>query len=88
MGMALEMVQTDSAENYEHAASLVRTTVAPEALIVVGILGVTMAVLVVSCHLYRTFARHEGQAVFEADDKLILTYFYAVIVLFGAIAAF
>ena len=45
-----------------------------------------VAALVVACHLYRIFGRNGGRAVFEADDKLILAYFYAVIVVFTAAA--
>lgn len=84
----MKMLRTDSFEDYEPAASVVHTAVAPEALISVGTLSVTMAVIVVSCHLYRIFVRDDGRAVFDADDKLILTYFYAVILVFGAVATF
>ena len=71
----------------ERAGSAVQTAVVPEALIYVGTLSLTMAVLVVLCHLYRTFTRRDGRAVFVADDKLILVYFYAVVIVFVAVAA-
>lgn len=71
-------------EEFEHTTSLVQTAIAPQALICVGAMSLVMATLVVLCHLYRTFAWRDGQAVFEADDKLLLTYFYAVIVVFVA----
>lgn len=78
---------SDPIEDYEPAASVVNSALAPEALISVGALSVMMAGIVVACHLYGLIARHRHGTVFDADDKLLLTYFYAVIVIFVAVAA-
>jgi hypothetical protein len=76
----------EATEDYEPAGSLVASAIVPDALIAVGVLSLIMAVLVVSCHLYRLFARRDAHPVFVADDKLILTYFYGLIIVFAAVA--
>ena len=77
---------SDPVGDYERAPTMVQTAIAPDALIYVGALSLVVAALVVACHLYRIFGRHGGRAVFDADDKLLLVYFYAVIVVFTATA--
>jgi hypothetical protein len=79
---------SDPVEEYEPAASLTESAMAPDALIVVGSLSLVMATLIVSCHVYQIFQRQGARPVFGADDKLVLTYFYAVIVIFVAVVVF
>lgn len=77
----------DPVEEYEQAAPVIHTAVASEALISVGAISITMAVIVVSCHLYRQFSQ-KNKPIFQTDDKLILLFFYSVVFLFGAVTAF
>lgn len=79
---------SDPVSDYERAPSMVQTAIAPEALIYVGALSLVVAAVVVACHLYRMFARHDGRAVFDADDKLLLAYFYGVVGVFAVAALF
>ncbi|MFA9200256.1 MAG: hypothetical protein ACEQR8_03575 [Cypionkella sp.] len=78
----------DGTDDFEPAASITSSAFAPDALVVVGSLGLTMATLIVGCHLYRIFIRQSSAPVFGADDRLILAYFYAVITIFVIMAVF
>jgi hypothetical protein len=57
----------------------------PQALIAVGAISLTMSVLVVVAHLWKLFFAREPTAMFDANDPLLLVFFYAVVVIFAAV---
>ena len=63
---------------------MLETAIAPTALVSIGAVSLIFSTIIVGCHLVSMFRR--GGAVFKQNDPLLLVFFYAVVVVFLAVA--